>query len=142
MYHFSLQHSWKYFIYTRCQNVNRKGPAPGVPRLKREKNFRGLTSFHTCMPPNADDDVSSQRNLELLDDELRKSKPRPEVVKQLLKRTFAIRWEKFIDDENATLSDYLEKYSVLTKASYVSYNSSVHIHTVATIYTLVYSPIL
>ena len=48
------------------------------------------------------------RNMELLNAELRKSKPRVEVMKDLMHRTFPSRWSLYVNNnEHSTLRDYL-----------------------------------
>ena len=118
-----MQHSWKWFIYYRCQNVNRN--AVNVP--KKVKNVKGGTAAHFCPPANADDDVSSKRNMELLNTEMLKTKPRSDVLKELMRRTFANRWESYVNN-TSTLSEHLSQYPLLKKAPYVSYISTACVH--------------
>lgn len=113
-----LQHSWKWFIYYRCQNVNRGAPkASAEPAPKRPKLID--KNKHHYPPVHADDEVSHSRNIELLKEELLKPKPRVQVLKDLMRRTFANRWKSFLDD-TPHLCDYLADFPLLTKPVYVS----------------------
>lgn len=68
----SMQHSWKWFIYHRCQNVDRQSKDEGGPRkrIKLDDQFHA----HFYPPVNADDGVAFGRNMELLKAELEKTK--------------------------------------------------------------------
>ena len=115
-----LQHSWKWFLYYRCQNVNRsckKGEGSTRRRSKCEPHH-----LVHCIPPpvHADDDISNERNLSLLKEELEKPKPSPEITKDLMRRTFAYRWDSFVSCcSPPSLHEYLSQYPVLKKAAYV-----------------------
>lgn len=64
--------------------------------------------------------VSYGRNLELLKAELGKPKPRSDVMKDLMCRTFPNRWDDFVNHaEPGTLLGYLGQYPLLKKATYV-----------------------
>ena len=57
----------------------------------------------------------------LLKAEHLKSKPRPDVLKDLMTRTFANRWTAFVDrNEPPTWLEYLSLFPLLKKATYVS----------------------
>lgn len=115
----SVQHSWKWFIYYRCQNVNRTSHQEGGSRERVKLNEH--THAHLCPPANAEDEVSYGRNLELLKSEMDKAKPRVDVLKDLMKRTFPNRWEAYVSqNEPPSLLEYLSLYPLLKKASYVS----------------------
>ena len=76
-----------------------------------------------CIPPpvHADDDISNERNLSLLKEELEKPKPSPEITKDLMRRTFAYRWDSFVSCcSPPSLHEYLSQYPVLKKIAYVS----------------------
>ena len=78
------------------------------------------SSVHFIPPTNADDEVSYGRNLELLKGEMSKTKPRVDVLKDMMRRTFPNRWEAYINDHNpSTLLEYLSQYPLLKKATYV-----------------------
>ena len=69
---------------------------------------------------HGEDSVSYGRNLELLRAELGKTKPRSDVMKDLMCRTFPNRWDDFVNNsEPATLLEYLGEFPLLKKATYV-----------------------
>lgn len=74
--------------------------------------------MHLYPPTHAEDEVSYRRNMGLLKDEQLKAKPRVQVMKDLMKRTFSNRWSSFLD-ESPTLSDYLIDFPLLMKPVYV-----------------------
>ena len=114
-----LQHSWKWFLYYRCQNVNRQSRNDSGNSRKRPELDDHIA--HVCPPTLAEDDVSFGRNIELLKGELGKPKPRVEVLKDLMRRTFPNRWKLYVNDnEPSTLLEYLSRYPLLKKASFVS----------------------
>ena len=79
-------------------------------------------AVHVCPPTYAEDDVSFGRNLELLQTELGKPKPRSEVIKDLMLRTFPNRWDSYVNrNEPTTLLEYLARYPLQKKASFVSF---------------------
>ena len=122
--HFFMQHSWKWFIYYRCQNVNRQSKQEGSSRKRLKVDDRAI---HLCPPTLAEDDVSFGRNIEQLTAELAKPKPRSDVTKDLMRRTFPNRWDMYVNqNEPPTLLEYLAKYPLLKKASYVSKLCCVH----------------
>lgn len=114
----TLQHSWKWFIYYRCQNVNRsstKESSAKRPRLSSEDQ-----TFHLYPPTEGEDEVSYGRNIELLKAEWGKQKPRAEVVKELLTHTFSNRFDTYVHKhEPPSLLEYLAEFPMLKKANYV-----------------------
>ena len=59
--------------------------------------------------------------MELLKVEMEKPKPRTDVLKDLMRRTFPNRWDAYVTrNEPATLLEYLAEFPLLKKASYVS----------------------
>ena len=117
----SSQHSWKWFLYYRCQNVNRGSkPHHGNPQKRQKLDDQAV---HLCPPVHGEDDVSYGRNLELLYSEMAKAKPRSDALKDLMRRTFPNRWDAFVNNhEPATLLEYLTKFPLLKKPSYVNYH--------------------
>lgn len=81
-----FKHSWKWFVYHRCHNVNRP-KSTDVPAKKRRQN---AAHFHP--PVNSDDDVSFQRNLGLLADEMKWARPHVHILKELMRCTFPNRY--------------------------------------------------
>ena len=111
----------KWFIYYRCQNVNRSQHEGGSRKHARVDD-RGCAHF--CPPTGGEDSVSHGRNFELLKAEMAKSKPRTDVLKDLMRRTFSNWSESYIcNGKLATLLEYLSEYPLLKKASYVR-----HVH--------------
>ena len=51
-----MQHSWKWFIYYRCQNVNRQSKQDGGNPQKRAK--LDSRAVHVCPLTLAEDEVS------------------------------------------------------------------------------------
>ena len=69
----------------------------------------------------AEDEISFGCNLELLKVEMGKPKPRTDIQKDLMRRTFPNRWEAYVTrNEPATLLEYLSEFPLLKKAYYVS----------------------
>ena len=127
LHHYNLQcilhaqNSWKHFLYTRSQNVNRnkiincdKSEAPCLKRMKMEPSKHVYAAFE---PSDDSDEVSNKRNLELLIKML-KPKPKSEVVLHLIQRTFVFR-RKWIMD-GARPQNVVTDYPHLKKCCYVS----------------------
>ncbi len=124
MISFVIQHSWQYFIYYRCQNVNRKSRNDEIQPRKKPK-FDDKLPAHVCPPIHAEDEVSFGRHLEVLNTERQKPKPRLEVLKDMMRRTFPNRWDLYINHSTPpTLFEYLAEYPLLKKTLYVSYMHS------------------
>lgn len=86
----------------------------------RKKSKLDDNTAHLYPPLHGEDDVSYSRNVELLQNELEKAKPRNEVLKDLMCRTFPNRWGTFINSkEPGSLLEYLSQFPVLKKASFV-----------------------
>lgn len=96
--------------------MNRKNTNTDECSRKRPKLVD--KSMHVYPPTHAEDEVSYSRNIALLKEEQLKSKPRVQVLKELMKRTFANRWSTFLDS-TPLLSDYLAEFPLLTKPVYV-----------------------
>ena len=119
-----MQHSWKWFIYYRCKNVNRpevkSASDDGCPQKKRPKVIDRAVHFNP--PENSEDSVSYGRHLEQLQAEQYKMKPRVEILKDLMKRTFPNRFSCLLQGDPTTASDYLKQFPLLKKAAYVCIN--------------------
>lgn len=84
---------------------------------------------------HGEDGVSYGRNLEQLKSELAKPKPRPEVLKDYMCRTFPNRWDSFINNNDpGTLLGYIGQFPLLKKTTYVSESQMI----VFISYTLMY----
>ena len=68
-----MQHSWKWFIYTRCQNVNCRSASDSLTTTN--KRGRPKTSGRKVIHPVSIPEVSKQRNIDLLKKEINKLKP-------------------------------------------------------------------
>ena len=113
-----------WFIYSRCQNTNRSSFTDSVvadgPSRKRIKLDKNNKHAYPSIPPAADDDVSNQHNLDLLNEEIRKSKPRPEILKDLMYQTFSRRRKAVLEGSFQSASDVIVDYPLLKKSSFVS----------------------
>ena len=118
----SLQHSWKWFIYYRCKNVNKVPKGHSQEGCSPKKRPKIIDRAVHCNPPaNADDEVSYERNLEQLKTEQLKTRARVDVLKDLMKRTFANRFGVLLEGGHPlTATDYLKEFPLLKKATYVS----------------------
>ena len=94
--------------------MNRKTQkTDGPPRKRQKLDGRGA---HFYPPVHVDDDVSYQRNLDLL-----KAKPSSDVLKELMRHTFPNRWDGYVTKSKpSTLSEYIVDFPLLKKATYVS----------------------
>ena len=118
-----MQESWKRYLITKCQNLNRcekksdtdDSPAPSAKRLKMSPLKHPYSSFSTEM----EDDTSHERNLTLLKKEAAQVKPRADVLKDLMKRTYGRR-RKLILDGYDSVQHLCSEYSSLKKAFIVS----------------------
>ena len=97
--------------------MNRKSKPAGAAVTKDDKGSH--SAVHFVPPVNAEDDESYKRNMVLLDNEWKRTKPRSLVLKDLLRRTFNNRWKEYTTT-GMSLSSYLEKFPQLKKPPYVS----------------------
>lgn len=79
---------------------------------------------YPSIPESADDQVSIDRNLELLHTEECKPKPRREVLIELMARTFNYRREWILGETVERALSIVEKYPLLKKTIYVSHEIS------------------
>ena len=111
-------------MYNRCQNTNRPSSIAdsddAIPSQKRAKVEKANKHPYPPIPPAAEDDVSNQRKLDLLNAEIRKSKPWPEVLKDLMYYTFSYRREAILEDSYHSASEITADYPLLKKSSFVS----------------------
>ena len=73
---------------------------------------------YPAIPPAADDEVSNERNLELLKEECKKSKLCSESIKSLMARTYTLRSAVLNGDYPNTLS-ILDDFPMLKMCTYV-----------------------
>ena len=116
-WYFCLQHSWQQFLYTRCQNLNRKpATSPSKPPMKRLRIDEKYPSVLGDM-----DDVAHERNKKLLQVEASKLKLHHEIVQNLIERTFAKRRRWILDSEDLRTAVIIEEYPVLQKPLFVNF---------------------
>ena len=128
--------------------MNRKTQKTDGPPRKRQK--LGGRGAHFYPPVHADDDVSYQRNLDLLKAETEKAKPSSDVLKELMHRTFPNRWDGYVTkSEPSTLSEYIVDFPLLKKATYVSkivvtllFFASIHILSCTSWFRLLWTSLL
>ena len=110
-----MQWSWQQFIYTRCQNTNRKPPGSSSggggdasPR-KRAK----------VLPPQSSYEVSYKQQVDLLKQEMGKTKPNGEIVLSLIAQTFPQRRKWILDAK--PVGEIIQQFPFLRKTAYVSF---------------------
>lgn len=102
-----LQQSWKQFLYTKCQNLNRKkkvgdDECSAGPSTKRPK-LSPLKHPYSAFTAEIEDDTTHERNMSVLKKEMLQVKIRMDVVKDLM-RTYGFR-RKWIVDGNESVKD-------------------------------------
>ena len=117
-----FQGAWTWFIYTRTQNVNRPDKIcdDSSPPKKRKRLDSLQKHQYPAIPSSADDEVSNNINLELLQQEWEKTKTDPQKLKNLLIRTHSVRRTEILNSESVTAQSILQKFPMLKKCSYVS----------------------
>lgn len=117
-----FQDAWKWLIYNRTQNVNRPDKTSDDCSPPRKKKRLDSLQKHQypAIPSSADDEVSNNINLELLQQEWEKIKTDPQKVKNLLMRTHSVRRAEILNAEGITAQRILQKFPMLKKCSYVS----------------------
>jgi len=122
----SLQGAWKWFIYNRYQNINRKSSDESdetQPRKKRKVDSTLKHEYPTIMiPEDADDDVSNKSNAKNLEEEWAKQKPDPQKLKVLFFRTHNQRRADVLSMKDSSTRSIFLKYPMLKKCSFVSIN--------------------
>ena len=115
-----IQDSWKWFLYTQTQNVNKKlsdeSESPPKKKIKVESLVRHR---YPEIPLSADDNVSMERNLLLLKEESLKSKPSHESVKTLMARTHAVCRAALLESQYPSVSSFIQEYPILKRCTYV-----------------------
>lgn len=125
-----FQSAWTWFIYNRTQNVNRpdKTNDDSSPPKKRKRLDSLQKHQYPDIPSSADDEVSNNINLELLQQEWEKTKTDPQKVKTLLIRTHSVRITEILNSESVTAQSILQKYPMLKKCSHVSVRFHVRLY--------------
>ena len=90
------------------------------PPRKRAKFDDRAKHTYPAIPSCADDEESTKRNLELFRQESLKPKPRSDVMKELLTRTFPTRRDTIMNPPpNSTVLDTTTENPHLKKSTYV-----------------------
>ena len=103
-----------------------EGPSTAPPK-KKTKIDDPAKHTYPAIPDGADDEESTKRNLELLKGESLKPKPRSDVMKDLLTRTFPIQRVTILNS-NSSVADMVKENPYLKKCAYVSLFRHVHVH--------------
>lgn len=106
-------------MYYRCQNVNRKSHDKFNDDCPAKRSRLEKQPAHNCPQMVPDDEVAFGRNVEILAAEVSKAKPRADILKDMMKRTFPNRWDMYLNQ--STLVGYLSDYPLLKKITYVSH---------------------
>lgn len=120
-----FQYSWQQFLYTKCQNINRKPSTSSsntpTKRLKVEEDKHLYPSVLTDM----DDEIAHERNRKLLKEEIAKPKLRFDIAQELMRRTFGKRRRWILDGENLKTTMIVEEYPLLPKPLFVSFLTTI-----------------
>ena len=89
-FHVGMQCSWQQFIYTQCQNINRKPPGSSStestePPPKWSKLENRTLHNYPSIDAELEDEESNKRNLTLLLDEVQEPNPSTPRVKKLMR---------------------------------------------------------
>ena len=115
-----LQQSWKIFIYTKAQNINRNtSKSKNKKPAKRVKYCDNSRHPYPSLSIACDDDVSHERHMKLLKQEIEKFKLSMEVARELMQRTI-LRRRQWILDEEHLVTDICAEYPFLQNQSIVS----------------------
>ena len=119
-----LQHSWKWFIYTRTQNVNKGARSHLGPSKKKRKVESIDRHAFPKIAKDAEDEISYERHMKRLEEEMDKPRPSTSVLKDLMARTTKHRsfWIRDTTD-TPTLQEVFSKAPLLKKSAYVSFAS-------------------
>ena len=121
-----FQSSWKWFIYTRSQNVNRKTD-DGPPRKKSKLESVKKHDYPTLPPPSANDEESDDRNMRRLLEEWGRNVQVTETIKDLFVRTHYLRRALILGSEYSSASGILQEFPMLKRCMYVSLKSLVYL---------------
>ena len=83
----------------------------------QQSALRKRLALYPEIPLSADDDVSVERNLQLLKEESSKPKPCHESIKTLMARTHAARRVALLDSQYSTVSSFIQEYPVLKRCT-------------------------
>ena len=121
------QNSWKWFLYTRDNNVNRPiSESDGEQPKKKAKKESKSKHCYPIVPDNAEDETSNSRNLVLMKEELAKPDPSNESLKLLMSRTFPVRRPFILESDS--VQNILEEYPLLKRSAYVGVHFSILVY--------------
>lgn len=105
----------------RLQREETPIDAPSAKRGRKSKKQTILLSRYPAIKNTIDDEVSFAKHCDALHKELKREKPRKELVLSLARQTFSVRREHILDESNneVTSAEILTKYEELQK-SYVA----------------------
>ncbi|XP_065892420.1 uncharacterized protein [Dysidea avara] len=114
-------HSWKQFLYTKCQNINWSSPKDKSADRPRKKPKLDLYKhpYPAIRFAMDDDEESHTRHLNLIKAELAKSTPDMDRAKELMCRTFSRR-RTWLLEEQPPIQEVLAKYPLLKRLTIVS----------------------
>ena len=102
--------------------MNRKSSDSPIPIAKKKRKIeQSAVHLYPGPPVDADDEVSQERILKLLKEEIEKPRPRSDVLNELMRRTYGGRRDSFVNKNVPnTLSEYIDMYPLLKKSTHVS----------------------
>lgn len=124
----TFQSSWKWFIYTRAQNVNRTPNDDDAGPSKKKSKLDSLQKHdYPPIPPSAKGEISNERNMHLLKEEWGRAKQVTESIKELFIHTHAVRRSLILSAEYTSTCSVLQvlEFLILKRCMYVSSRSSV-----------------
>ena len=116
-----MQESWTQFIYVRCQNTNRGQASTSSTKPSSSKKAKvNMVEKHlyASLVSDGEDDVSMERNVEILKQNISKGNSKASAVRSLIQRTFPQR-RRWILETVVPLNEILSVYPHLSKPSYV-----------------------
>ena len=84
-----MQYSWQEYIYTKCQNINRKPPSsasPEEPPVKHSRLESHAVHNYPSVSTKIEDEESYKRILDLLATEQRESNSSTTKIYELMRR--------------------------------------------------------
>lgn len=112
-----MKYSWADFIYTRCQNVNRKtkGAVASDDTCNVPSKKTKIDPERHSYPPLSLEVEDEMCNMTLLNQELAKSKPHFESVASLI---FPLRRQSILENVES-VAEIIQKYPFLSRSVYV-----------------------
>ena len=125
-----IQGSWQKRLIERVYNVEKSqvreqnNSDEDAPPKKKSKS---ANQYPPIDPLGASDETTYERHMIALDNELKKDKPRKDIVAELMRGTFVQRRE-FVLNSATSVADILKKYGGLTMADVVCIYPYICIH--------------